>query len=229
MRDKIKNVYKNQWFYLFHALIIMLILFPYLDPEYTLHHHPQPLLLLNSAVILIIIYTVSPTKRYFTLGLIFGLPALVCFWVEDMSNNSLVILGSILAMYLYAIWMTIRFLLKSNEFSMDQVFGGASVYILIGLTWTIAFQGIEIFKPGSFVTDDPSNVENILSWSDFIYYSFTTLTTLGYGDITPLHPAARSLAILEAITGVIFVPVIISGILSIVITSTLHKKHHQSP
>lgn len=228
MRERVKHIYKNQWFYLFHSLILMLILFPYLDPEYTLHQHPFPLLLLNSLVLLIIIYSVSPTKRYFTLGLLIGLPAIVCFWLENLSNNNVIILTSTCALYIYAILMTIRFLIHSNEFSLDQVFGGASVYILIGLTWTIFFQGVEMFNPGSFVSGEVVSGDNIFSWSDFIYYSFTTLTTLGYGDITPIHPAARTLAITEAITGVIFVPVIISGLVSVVITSSLEqrsKKH----
>ncbi len=228
MRERVKNIYKNQWFYLFHALILMLILFPYLDPEYTLHQHPFPLLLLNSLVILIIIYTVSPTKRYFTIGLIIGLPAIICFWLDNLNNNNLIILISTCALYLYAIFMTIRFLTHSKEFSLDQVFGGASVYILIGLTWTLFFQGIELYSPGSFMSGDIGTVSKVLSWSDFIYYSFTTLTTLGYGDITPIHPVARTLAITEAITGVIFIPVIISGLVSVVITSSLHKRSQEA-
>jgi len=83
------------------------------------------------------------------------------------------------------------------------------------------FQLVELINPESFFINDEQNVNNILSWSDFIYYSFTTL---GYGDITPIHPVARSLAIIEAITGVIFIPVIISGIVSILITRTLHQR-----
>lgn len=225
MRERVKHIYKNQWFYLFHALILMLVLFPYLDPEYTLHQHPLPLLLLNSLIILIIIYTVSPTKRYFMLGLLLGLPAIICFWLEDISNNNLIILGSICALYLYTIFMTIRFLVHSHEFSIDQVFAGASIYILIGLTWTLFYQAIEQYSPGSFRSADIQNVDNMLSWSDFIYYSFTTLTTLGYGDITPIHPIARTVAITEAITGVIFVPVIISGLVSVVITASIQRRN----
>jgi Ion channel len=225
MHNKIKHIYKNQWFYLFHALILMLIVFPYLDPQYVSTHHPLGLLVLNSIIILIIIYSVSPSMRYFSFGLLIGLPAIVCFWLENISNNNLIIMASICALYVYAIWMTIRFLIRSHEFSLDQVFGGTSVYILIGLTWTILYQSIEIINPGSFFIEDVKNIDNVLSWSDFIYYSFTTLTTLGYGDITPIHPTARTLAITEAITGVIFVPVIISGIVSQIISSKLSKKN----
>jgi uncharacterized membrane protein len=59
-------------------------------------------------------------------------------------------------------------------------------------------------------------------WSDFIFYSFTTLTTLGYGDITPVSPAARSFAVLEAITGVFYAAVLVARLVGL-LTYTVNK------
>lgn len=223
MREKFQNIYKNPWFYLFHSLILLLFLFPYLDPEYSERRQPIFTLIVNSIIMMTIIYTVSPSKRYFFFGLLLAFPAIICFWTETVSNNNLIIIVSTFLLYVYAIWMTVRHLIRTHDFGFDQVFGGSSVYLLLGLTWTTLYQGIELLQPGSFYIDDIQNADNILTWSDFIYYSFTTLTTLGYGDITPIHPLARTLAITESITGVIFIPVIISGIVSLVITYQLHK------
>ncbi len=223
MKDKDKPYYQSHWIYLFHALILLLIMFPYLDPHYATKH-PKAILFVNSAVIMTIIYSVSPNMHYFAFGCIIGAPAVISFWFIYAPYAFHAILISTCALYLYAICMTIRFLINSQKFTANQLFAATSVYILIGLTWTTAYQGIELINPGSFFINDVQNVDNVLSWSDFIYYSFTTLTTLGYGDITPLHPAARSLAILEAVTGVIFIPVIISGIVSIVLTEALDQR-----
>ncbi|MEC7838663.1 MAG: ion channel [Chlamydiota bacterium] len=227
MVDHDQKIWHSHWFYLFHSLLLLLILFPYLDPEYSTKY-PWAILMVNSVVILTIIYTVSPNIRGFLFGMMVGSPAIISFWFLDSYYAYHTVLFSTGLLYIYAICMTIKFLIRSNEFNLNQLFAATSTYILMGLTWTVMFQVIELVNPGSFYTSDEQNINNILSWSDFIYYSFTTLTTLGYGDITPVNSVARSLSILEAITGVIFIPVIISGIVSILITKTLNKRIQQA-
>lgn len=219
-----KRLAVNQWFYLFHALIAMLILFPYLDPVHSDLHNIFIVLFLNTIVVALILYSVSPAIKHFLFGLLLGLPALLLFWLNKADSNHLVIYSSIFAMYLYAIWMTIRFLVFSKEFKVDQLFGGASVYLMIGLAWTILYLALELVTPGSFRAAADIGEGSSLTWSDFIYFSFTTLTTLGYGDITPINPIARSLAILEAITGVLFVPVIISGLVAVTLSVKLSER-----
>lgn len=217
-----KSIYKSHWFYLFHALILLLIIFPYLDPQRATDY-PFAILAINSILMLTIIYAVSPNRRLLFIGVLIVFPALISFWSPEMVYKTEVILFSTALLYCYALVMTVNFLLKSKDFNLNQLFGATSVYILIGLAWTTFYQSIEYFFPGSFFSEEVHNLDNTLSWSDFLYFSFTTLTTLGYGDITAIAPGARSLAIIEAITGVIFIPVIISGIVSIIITHSIKE------
>jgi voltage-gated potassium channel Kch len=72
----------------------------------------------------------------------------------------------------------------------------------------------------SFYINPANNFDNIINWIDLTYYSFVTLTTLGYGDIAPITPLARSLAYLEAIVGQIYLTIIIARLVGLYISGT---------
>jgi uncharacterized membrane protein len=83
--------------------------------------------------------------------------------------------------------------------------------------WSIAYSVLEYFQPGSFkgLTELAMPAWN----PDWIYFSFVTITTLGYGDITPLTQTARSLSFAEAITGQFYIAVLVAGLVSAYISS----------
>ena len=81
---------------------------------------------------------------------------------------------------------------------------------MIGLTFAVAYMLIETVHTGSFVVNYPSE----LVWDDFFYFSVVTLTTLGYGDIVPVTPHARSVATLEATTGVLYMAILLARLVS---------------
>ena len=95
----------------------------------------------------------------------------------------------------------------------DTILGGLCVYMLMGIIWAIMYSFLYYLIPGSFSgLRVDSEVNRLL---EFIYYSFVTLTTLGYGDLLPVNPIARALAYLEALIGQIYVAVLIAGLVSI--------------
>jgi hypothetical protein len=99
---------------------------------------------------------------------------------------------------------------KYNKVSLDTILGGVCVYLLIGETFTYLFSLVEMIQFGSFLEAGhplqvPPNVHLLLGRRpELAYFSFITLTTVGYGDILPVAPAARILAVLEALIGQIF-------------------------
>ncbi len=99
-----------------------------------------------------------------------------------------------------------------------MLYGGISVYLLLGIIWAALYREMEILSPGSFAGPDDS-----LGFSNFIYFSYVTLTTLGYGDILPVTQKARSLAILEAITGVVFLGTLIARLVSLYTTRDVEE------
>jgi hypothetical protein len=103
----------------------------------------------------------------------------------------------------------------------DKIYGALCVYLLIGLTWGFMFLTLEGVQPGSFslgqgqpngIAKDPATL---------VYFSFVTLSTVGYGDITPLSPPARSLAFMEAIIGQIYLAVLVARLVGLHIASSM--------
>jgi hypothetical protein len=108
--------------------------------------------------------------------------------------------------------MTLRQVLRPGPVTIYRVIGGIAGYLLIGYTWTFAYQllvqhvpdAIE-FAPG--IVDITSRQPNHL-----IYFSFVTLTTVGYGDVHPVHPVMRSLAVAEALVGQLYLAILIASL-----------------
>jgi len=86
-----------------------------------------------------------------------------------------------------------------------------SLYILIGVFWFALYNLLETVYPGSFGQPGP---EKRVAARSFLYFSMETLTTLGYGDILPLSPKARSLSVLEAAAGILFIAVAVSRLVA---------------
>jgi voltage-gated potassium channel len=89
------------------------------------------------------------------------------------------------------------------------VYGAACIYLLMGLIWALFYRLIFQYIPGSFNGLQSSDMDN------FLYYSFVTLAGLGYGDITPLAPLARTFAYLEVIAGQMYIAIMLAGIVGL--------------
>ena len=100
--------------------------------------------------------------------------------------------------------------LMSVEVSMDTLYGAIAAYLLIGVVWGMAYDLLEIASPGSFFS--LIHVERF-TWGDFTFFSFVTLTSVGYGDMVPVGGHAKSLAIVESVMGVMYPAVLIGRLI----------------
>jgi voltage-gated potassium channel Kch len=112
----------------------------------------------------------------------------------------------------------LRAVLTRPNISAESIFGAICAYLLIGLAWGTLYAVIEVTNPGSFQAS--SELADALRSTEtrqsvLVYYSFVTLTTVGYGDITPLSPAARTLAWLEAMMGQFYIAVLVAFLVGI--------------
>ncbi|MBW2410331.1 MAG: two pore domain potassium channel family protein, partial [Deltaproteobacteria bacterium] len=98
--------------------------------------------------------------------------------------------------------------------------GAAVVYLLLAIVWAYAYRAIGVIQPGSFAIADAQNITQSLA----LYYSFVTITTLGYGDIFPVTTAAKSCAILEAIIGQLYLVITIALLVGVYVSQSLAKK-----
>jgi hypothetical protein len=102
---------------------------------------------------------------------------------------------------------------SSGTVTFDRILGAIALYVLIGVVWAEAYQLINIHVPGAYagIARDSGSLDR----SSWIYFSFVTLTTVGYGDITPVAHAARSLAILEALIGQLYPAIVLARLVSL--------------
>ena len=102
---------------------------------------------------------------------------------------------------------------SEGRINLHRIQGAVAVYLLLGVIWSGGYRLVIYFAPAAF-GPPPAGGEATLM-SRLVYFSFVTLTTVGYGDVTAVHPAARSLALLEALTGQLFPAVLIARLVSL--------------
>jgi voltage-gated potassium channel Kch len=100
---------------------------------------------------------------------------------------------------------------RSGPVTYHRILGAVAVYLLLGLTWANAYAFLHQLRPDAFA----GSFGEALNSQTWIYYSFVTLTTVGYGDITAVHPVARSLAIAEALTGQLYLAITLARLVSL--------------
>ena len=113
------------------------------------------------------------------------------------------------------LWIILNHILIEQEVTSDTVLGGACAFVLLGFLWGYAYFILNTLEPDSLKGNTPFDKEP----SDYVYFSFITLTSTGYGDILPISEKARGLAILEAITGQLYLAIMISRLVSLHISS----------
>ncbi len=116
-------------------------------------------------------------------------------------------LVSLLLLLLVVLGQTVR----AGPVTGHRIQGGIAGYLLLGVVWAQAYAFVEMLHPGSF----SGAIGSATGYKTFSYFSFVTLTTVGYGDILPVHPAARSLAMLEAVTGPLYIAILLARIVSL--------------
>lgn len=171
-----------------------------------------------SAILLSAIYAVSQKKRDTVIAFALAIPALLAFWLRDVTGGVALdvaseIFGSLF--FGYTIIVLLNFILNSSKITRHVIHAALIGYLLMGMMWASIYQLVDTIAPGSFSlvqgwTDNPRLI--------YLYFSYVTLTTLGYGDITPLTAPAYSISIIEAIIGQIYITVLIARLVAIQIS-----------
>ena len=167
------------------------------------------------------IYAASSNKCIYHLALLVAFPALIANWSNYFLKVSSLFLASKIfggLFYAFMVVVILNYLFKEKQITADTIAGAICAYFLIGLMWSSVFAILELAQPGSF--EMPQGLESF----SFTYYSYVTLTTLGYGDITPITTQARSFSLLEAITGQIYLATLVARLVSINILQSMEKE-----
>ncbi len=113
---------------------------------------------------------------------------------------------------IYVIRVIISSIFRQKKMGADELCGSIVAYILIGVAWALMYSFIELLQPNSFSFVAATEGDLHAKGAALFYYSFVTLTTLGYGDILPVSEFARMVAYLEAVTGVMYTAILVAGL-----------------
>ena len=112
---------------------------------------------------------------------------------------------------------------KEGPITSHRIQGAVVAYVLIAMAFALAYFLLEFLIPGSFQFQKAIVLDS-QSWRDFYYFSITTLTTLGYGDVTPTHPIARNLSMAEALIGQLYPAILLARMVSLHVSFHLQTK-----
>jgi hypothetical protein len=164
------------------------------------------------------VISVARSRFITVLALVLALALFLALWMATFVPSvglaslvdflAIVFLGMLSALVLFKVF-------RQGPITMERIMGAVVVYLLLALMWAFAYKLVELQQPGSF---NPAGLPSVGHDFDpktrLVYFSFATLTTVGYGDITPVHPITRSLAMLEALIGQLFPVILIARLVS---------------
>lgn len=119
--------------------------------------------------------------------------------------------------FAFALYNILRAILAKHV-SSDAIFGAICGYLLLGIIWGLLYYSLEISSPGAFRAAAGEPIDR----GTLGYYSFITLATVGYGDITPITPLARTLAWLEAVAGQFYLAILVAGLVGFKVTQAMN-------
>lgn len=197
------------------ALVILLICAPFLEE---LEGGHLILAVLFSLVLLAAVFAVADRKRTLTIAVVLAVPAITARWISqfrpDLVHPAVFLICALLLLG-FVIAHLLLFILRAPVVTVEVLCASVAAYLMLGLMWTVAYWLVDQVTPGgafSFNTD--RGVHSMNGFTGF-YFSFITLSTVGYGDITPVSQAARWLAAMEAMTGLLYVAVLIARLVSL--------------
>ncbi len=178
--------------------------------------------LVLTVVFLAALNAVTDTRRSRVTALVLAGLAILGIWIAQVSpaGRSLTAIGWLLSTVFLAFTVVkiVGYVLRSKEVTSEILFGALCAYLLLGLFFALVYSTVELWQPGSLNLPTASATPALSDAPQFwviTYFSFVTLTTLGFGDIAPQTPVARSMVTLEALIGQLFLAVLIARIVAL--------------
>jgi voltage-gated potassium channel len=166
-----------------------------------------------SAILIIGVLSLKNSGRSFAVGIALVIAGIVMNLIHIVWPETDLVIGEMMSLLAFMVLATggvFHQIAASNVLSPNRIVGAICVYLLIGVIWSIAYALLELAAPGSF---DGFASEMSSAWEPaWVYYSFVTLTSLGYGDLLPLTNSARTLSYLETVVGQFYLAIMVAGL-----------------
>jgi hypothetical protein len=170
------------------------------------------------AILGLVVMAVRSSAASTTVGLVLGLPATVLLLIQAVTGDEALLpyssaLEAIL--YFYAGAALIGYMLADHVITRDELFAVGATFTLVAWAFAYSYTVCQAIEPGSFTA--AINPEGERTWMELLFLSFTTLTSTGLSDVTPVKPFARSLVMMEQLAGLAYVAMVVSRLVGLMV------------
>ena len=200
-------LFERRFLFLLILILVVLVGAPFME-DYGNFHMVFDIII--TAIFVAAIYAISHKILHLILALILAVPMIGSLWTHYLVQHPAIFaVGkfSAILFFGFATLNILQFIFKQKEVTKEVIFAAVVVYLLMAFMWSYGYALLELYEPGSFSVPEGQLKDDRFLW---IYYSFVTITTLGYGDMTPLTDRASGMAVFEAITGQIYLVVLVA-------------------
>jgi hypothetical protein len=193
--------------YLLAAELLLIVLYPFI------HDRSHPLFgFLALPMVIAGIYVIAEDRNITLAASVVGLFAIAGNFAAAIEGLRSPGLACWMIFSLFVLVVLLRRVLTSGEVTVDILYGAIAAYLLIGVVWGMAYTLLDDVSPRSFYS---AMRPGPFTWGDYTFFSFVTLTSVGYGDMMPLSGHAKSLAVLESVTGVMYPAVLVARLIGL--------------
>jgi len=206
-REKLSQVFYQRCFYLFVVLLVFIAGVSFVPAT------PFGRLVIGGINAFLVVATVAAVGRTvlsFVIALLLAGPALVFQYLGVTTGQAEPLAAAWLcdaALYATAVTYLLLYVFRPEVMTIDKLYGAASSYLMLGVVWAYIYSLMDHFYPQSFSVGGKAAP---LPPIDALYFSFTVLTSTGFGDIVPLARQARAVCVVEQVTGALFVAILIA-------------------
>ena len=204
----------HKFFLLFLFLLASLVLYPYVENGGFGYFAFR---VLGSAGILVAVYAIRLRRTLLLVALLLAVPALLERMLLRRPDASVLSTLNIVLSFVFDVFVVVvifRRVFAKGQPNPETIFGALCIYLLVGFTFASLYGMVAALQPRAFYLDPLTNLHALPDRFDFIYYSFATMTSLGATGITAVSGPARSLTVIEAILGVLYLAVLIARLMS---------------
>ena len=202
----------NAW--LLFALLVLVVIYPFLQD---LPFGRAMIALFDLAILALALVAARASGAENRVGFLLVLPAIALHILGSINGHPVAYVASLFAQaafHAFVVVCLLRYMLRDSVMTPDEMFAAANLYVLAAFVFGYLFAALEFLLPGSFAVNAANNPDAIVTWWELLYFSFTCLTSVGFGEITPVNDHARSLVMIEQMMGVLYLALVISRLVS---------------
>ncbi len=196
------------------ALVAMVLSYPFLEH---LQSGKVAVIAFDWTILVLALQSAKSAGAETRLGYALLVPTIILQATAALTGAGWIYVAAMLfqaALHAFVVVCLFRYVLRDDIMTLDELFAAGSLYAMLAFVFAYLYSVIEHISPGAFFINESNNPDGIFSWFEMLYFSFTCLTSVGFGEITPVSDHARSFVMIQQLVGVLYLAIVISRLIS---------------